>query len=108
MTRRGPRYRAIFVDERPEVAEMTAAILYIVGKRDAPFCAAMLCPCGCGDALYMSLVEDDTPRWRVKVYADGTPTVVPSIWRVVGCRSHFFLFWGRVRWVRSWSRVRYD
>jgi hypothetical protein len=48
----------------------------------------------------MSLVENDRPRWRVKVYADGTPTVVPSIWRIVGCRSHFFLFWGRVRWVR--------
>src|SRR5882724_98703 len=79
MTRRGPRYRATFVDERPEVAEMTAAVLYIAGNRDTPFCAAMLCPCGCGDALYMSLVEGDRPRWRVKVYLDGTPTVPPSI-----------------------------
>ena len=101
MTQGRKSYRAEFVDERPEAEEMAPLTLYVVGNRDAPFCAAMLCPCGCGDALYMSLVEEDWPRWRVKVYPDGTPTMVPSIWRVVGCRSHFFLFWGRVRWVRS-------
>jgi hypothetical protein len=99
------RYRTSFVDERPEADEMDPGILYVVGNRAAPFCAAMLCPCGCRAALYMSLVENDEPRWRVKVYGDGTPTMIPSIWRVVGCRSHFFLFWGRVRWVRSrWAR----
>jgi hypothetical protein len=97
-------YRADFVDESPEAHEMDRFTLYIVGSPGAPFCAAMLCPCGCGEALYMSLVEDDEPRWRVKVYEDGTPTMVPSISRVVGCRSHFFLFWGRVRWVRTRSR----
>lgn len=105
MTRSPKRYRAAFVDERPETDEMTPFILYIVGDPSAPFCAALLCPCGCGEPLFMSLVEDDEPRWRVKVYADGTPTMTPSIWRVVGCRSHFFLFWGRVRWVRDrWRR----
>lgn len=105
MTRTGNRYRAVFIDERPEADEMTPQTLYIVGSREAPFCAAMLCPCGCSDVIYLSLVTDDEPRWRVKVYEDGMPTVIPSIWRVVGCRSHFFLFWGRVRWVRE--RWRY-
>lgn len=105
MTRQVGRYHAVYADERPDAGEMAPATLYVVGLREAPFCAAMLCPCGCGDALYISLVEDDWPRWRVKVYADGTPTIVPSIWRVVGCRSHFFLFWGRIRWARtSWRR----
>ena len=102
MTRHGERYRAVFVEERPDSDEMAALTLYLVGTRDEPFCAAMLCPCGCGDGLYLSLVEGDRPRWRVKVYSNGAPTIVPSIWRVVGCRSHFFMFWGRVRWARSW------
>lgn len=107
MTRRGGKYRAIYVDERPDFGEMAPLTLYVVGNREAPFCAAMICPCGCRDVLYMSLVEDDRPSWRVKVYADGTPTMVPSIWRVVGCRSHFFLFWGRVRWARArWLHER--
>lgn len=98
------RYGTTFVEERPDAEEMAPRVLYVVGNRSAPFCAAMLCPCGCRSALYMSLVEGDRPRWRVRVYSDGTPTLIPSVWRVVGCRSHFFLFWGRVRWVRSrWS-----
>jgi hypothetical protein len=84
---------------------MAHLTLYVVGSRDAPFCAAMLCPCGCREPLYMSLVADDKPTWRVKIYADGTPTMTPSIRRVVGCRSHFFLFWGRVRWVRDRRRA---
>jgi hypothetical protein len=53
------RYRTTFVDERPDGDEMAPRVLYIVGARDAPFFAAMLCPCGCRAALYMSLVEDD-------------------------------------------------
>jgi hypothetical protein len=100
VTQRRTKYRAVFVEDRPEAGEMVDSILYVVGNHDAPFCAAMFCPCGCAEPLYLSLVENDRPRWRVKVYAHGTPTVVPSIWRIVGCRSHFFLFWGRVRWVR--------
>ncbi len=75
--------------------------LYVVGDAKTPFCAAMLCPCECRAPMYLSLVENDEPRWQVKVYSDGTPTMVPSIWRVVGCRSHFFIFRGRVAWVRD-------
>jgi len=105
MITKGPRYRAVFVEERPDATEMVDWTLYVVGRTQSPFCVAMLCPCGCKEALYMSLVQDDRPRWRVKVYADKTATMVPSVWRVVGCRSHFILFRGRVLWARSrqWS-----
>lgn len=104
---REPRYRTVAIEDRPDASEMKPWRLYVVGSTEHPFCAAMLCPCGCNEALYMSLVEDDDPRWRVKVYADATATMVPSVWRVVGCRSHFILFRGRVLWVRSyWDRRR--
>lgn len=95
------RYRTQRVDERPNL--LHPGVLYVVGKEKL-FCAAMLCPCGCGDDLYMSLVDGDSPRWRVKTYRDGTSTMTPSVWRRVGCKSHFILFRGRPLWCRS----RYD
>lgn len=41
----------------------------------------MLCPCGCGQTLHMSLLAEDRPRWEVTVHDDGTPSLHPSVWR---------------------------
>ena len=106
-TARNDRYRTLRVSEAPD--EFAPNILYVVGDNHL-FYAAMLCPCGCGAVLYMSLLEDDNPRWRIRMYNDGTATMVPSIWREVGCRSHFILFRGRPRWVKSisWPPARFS
>ncbi|WP_236819161.1 DUF6527 family protein [Alicyclobacillus ferrooxydans] len=60
----------------------------------------MLCPCGCGEVLHMSLHPDGRPRWELTRHPDGTVSLSPSVWRKVGCRSHFFLERGRVRWCK--------
>jgi hypothetical protein len=92
------RLSTVRVPERPDRLE--PGIVYVVGEGNDRFCAAMVCPCGCGADLYMSLVAEDDPSWRVTIHRDGTATLFPSIARAVGCRSHFVLRRGSVLWCR--------
>ncbi|WP_394339847.1 DUF6527 family protein [Mucilaginibacter conchicola] len=57
----------------------------------------MLCPCGCKQILYTNLIEDHHPFWKYKLNGK-TISLRPSIDRLVGCRSHFFLTDGKIIW----------
>lgn len=90
---------AAFVPELPDLLE--AHLVYVAGEGEHLWFAAMLCPCGCGETLHMSLHREGRPNWRLTKHWDGTVSLLPSVWRRVGCRSHFFLRRGRVEWCRS-------
>lgn len=94
--RRLRQLRTSYVVELPE--ELDHRLLYLVGENGYLWFAAMLCPCGCGDTLHMSLDTSARPSWRISIHRDGSATLYPSIWRRVGCASHFFLRRGRIRW----------
>ncbi len=72
--------------------------LYILNEDGDPWQASMICPCGCGAVLEMNLIADEKAVWRAKIEKDGTGTLHPSVWRQVGCRSHFFIRNGKIRW----------
>lgn len=95
-TRRAPRFRTVIVDELPEVAHPRA--VYLVGENDLYWCAALLCPCGCGALIQLNLTATTRPTWQARRSSSGVLTLTPSIWRTQGCRSHFFLREGRVDW----------
>ena len=63
-----------------------------------PWAVVMMCPCGCGEVLELSLSPASKTFWKLAVEADH-PTLHPSVWRKTGCRSHFWVRRGRVRWV---------
>ena len=88
-------WRTVRVDELPDILKQRS--LYLIGD-GTPWSAALLCPCGCRDVVQLSLLDSDSPRWRLSVDGDKLPTLVPSIRRTNGCRSHFFLRHGRVIW----------
>jgi hypothetical protein len=89
-------YRSVMVEELPDhLAKKTS---YIADEGPHLWYVAMICPCGCGETLQMSLLSDARPRWTVSVDSNGLPSLSPSVWRQVGCGSHFFLVCGRVRW----------
>lgn len=90
------RYLVHTVTENP--LSVDVGEIYLVGERDHLWHAVMACPCGCGASLYLSLLADDRPRWAVVRNNDGTISLSPSVWRQVGCRSHFFLRHGRIVW----------
>jgi hypothetical protein len=91
------------VDDLPEI--LAPRKLYLIGDTGAPpWSAAMLCPCGCGSVIQLSLIRDDEPRWRAKVTSSGVISLHPSVWRTKGCRSHFFVRYGRIVWVKGSRR----
>jgi hypothetical protein len=93
------RHKAMMVDDLPD--QLLRGVLYVVGENDYLWYAAMLCPCGCGSILHMGLMEDQRPRWSVTIHDDGTPSLRPSVWRQVGCKSHFWLRQGTIAWCKQ-------
>jgi hypothetical protein len=75
--------------------------LYLIGDDECEWEAAMRCPCGCGATIHLSLAQDSSPSWGVRRYRNGTVSLLPSVWRTVGCRSHFILYKGRILWCRD-------
>src|SRR5664280_3115251 len=80
---------------------LSAKKLYLVGDDECEWAAAMSCPCGCGSVIQLSLPRDRRPSWRIRRHRDGTVSLLPSVWRTVGCRSHFVLYKGRIFWCRN-------
>jgi hypothetical protein len=93
---RAPKaYRVIRVEELP--GKLDDYIVYAIGVEE-PWLAALRCPCGCGDTIQLSLLPNDSPRWRLSVDREETASLEPSIWRSRGCMAHFFVRAGRIDW----------
>lgn len=56
------------------------------------------CPCGCGVPYLLSLSPSRRPRWSVSTDWLARPTVTPSVRRLDGCRSHFWIASGEIHW----------
>jgi hypothetical protein len=97
------RIKTHAVEEIPD--SMDRRFLYLIGEGN-PWAAAMLCPCGCGETIHLSLLQNDSPSWRLRLDRGGLPTLAPSVWRTKGCRSHFFLRQGNIVWCKSEQRWR--
>lgn len=92
-------YSIEMVEELPD--NVVPKILYVAGEDDHLWFATMVCPCGCGETLQLGLLKDTRPRWTLEIDARGRPTLSPSVWRKVGCRSHFFMRGGLIEWCES-------
>lgn len=99
--RRGPQpdYAPILLEELPD--ELEEGVLYVCGEGGHLWSVSFVCPCGCGEGVHLSLHRDGLPRWRLDEHEDGTVSIWPSIWRIRGCRSHFWIRHGTVRWASS-------
>jgi len=94
-----PRFR-LAVSEGEFPARLKKRVLYVLTEDGTPWQASLICPCGCKATLELNLLPDERPLWSVK-HAPRGPTVHPSVWRQVGCRSHFFIRDGRVFWAKG-------
>jgi len=97
-----PRHLAEHVEDDPDV--LLTRRVYLIGEGEAPWAAALVCPCGCGAVIKLSLLPTDSPRWSADVDIDGAVTLRPSVWRTKGCRSHFVLWRGRIIWAKHLAR----
>jgi hypothetical protein len=78
--------------------KLRPGVIYQVGDEDCVWAAALSCPCGCGDIIQLSLVRDASPSWHIQQRRNGEVTLLPSVWRTVGCKSHFIIYRSRVVW----------
>ncbi len=90
------------VEHLPSV--LAAKRVYLVGDDECEWSAALTCPCGCRAVIHLRLAKDSNPSWRVRRHRNGTVSLLPSVWRTVGCRSHFVLYKGRIFWCRDIPR----
>jgi len=86
------------VQRPPQNREITAGAVTIVAPARSPKWSMFLCPCGCQSVITLSLQPTKRPHWTFRKSKAGRPTLQPSIWRDVGCLSHFFLEDGRIYW----------
>lgn len=93
--------RAREVEDLPD--RLSSDHIYLIGEDGLWWSAALLCPCGCQSVIQLSLIEDDRPRWRARTEPGDIVTLHPSVWRTNGCKSHFFVRHGKIRWARATS-----
>lgn len=88
-------YEYRFVDDVPD--HIRSGTVYLVGNEGYYWQMVMVCPCGCRQILYMNLMDDYHPYWKYTIHGK-TISLSPSIDRLVGCKSHFFLRNGKIDW----------
>ncbi|WP_369074967.1 DUF6527 family protein [Chryseosolibacter histidini] len=96
-TKRGAQeYAIVKTDNFPQKVKRN--VIYIIQDGDVPDTVIFKCPCGCTSDIYLNLLKDTRPNWNFHLNKKGKITIVPSIWRKVGCQSHFFVRKSKVCW----------
>lgn len=91
-------YRTIRCEEKPDDPKPKS--FYVLGSVN-DWGLVFVCPCGCAEVIELNLLEQVRPRWQIDQVWDSTISVAPSVWRKVGCRSHFWIRSGVIVWVRN-------
>lgn len=92
------RRRLIIIESDTPPEKITTKHLYLARKNGKDWAVAMLCPCGCGDHLQLRLLKVASTHWTLKTPDHAPPTLHPSVWRKTGCRSHFWVKDGKIKW----------
>lgn len=82
--------------------------LYLVGSNNNFWRCVFHCPCGCGELLELLLLDGASPNWTVELIDDSHVDLSPSIWKIYGCKSHFFVKNNRVVWVPEHDMTMHD
>ncbi|MCZ2390335.1 MAG: hypothetical protein LC113_04575 [Acidobacteria bacterium] len=75
---------------------------YVLGSVNE-WALILLCPCGCGEEIQLNLLPEARPCWAISEHWDSTISVSPSVWRLEGCRSHFWIRKGSIDWVPDYQ-----
>jgi hypothetical protein len=93
------RYKVEIIADNPNPDLLKDDIVYVVGKDPYVKWAYLKCPSKCGDIIMLSLIKANRPSWVIKQDKIGRPTISPSIRKLDGCKSHFWIKKGKLIWV---------
>jgi hypothetical protein len=91
-----PSHQVLHVEDIPSTPRKRA--IYIVGQKENPWVIAFKCPCGCDANIQLNLLKETRPCWSYRLSAKNKIDLTPSVCRKYGCRSHFFIKNGKVKW----------
>jgi hypothetical protein len=94
--RKDPALKLKIEEEIPVTLEDKT--LYVIGSLTDHWAIALLCPCGCKQNIQLNTLPEAKPCWSFRLEHDGAITVHPSIWRKIGCKSHFHIRQGKIKW----------
>ena len=92
-----PKFKFELVEDLPDL--IPEKKILVVDEGNHPDSLAFKCPCGCDSTIFLNLLQDAKPRWKYHITKRGNISISPSIWRKVGCKSHFFIRESRIDWV---------
>lgn len=86
----GKKYIFVRVKETPNIPEEDT--VYVIADEAR---IVFVCPCGCDSFIILPMFPDPKvhPNWKIVNHN----TIIPSINRTVGCKSHFFITNGIVK-----------
>lgn len=97
-------YRTVRVENIPK--QLDVLTIYLVGEDGILEHVSMLCPCRCGDIVNLNLLPDERPLWSTETHGDGTVSLFPSVRRTKGCRAHYWVKQGHIKWAELNSNNR--
>lgn len=92
-----PKYQVKYAEDVP--GAISGTDIFIIQDGNEAELLAFKCPCGCGADILLNLLKDASPKWSYKIDNMGKIYISPSVWRSVGCKSHFFLKEDKIIWV---------
>jgi|TARA_R100000501_G_C2585647_1_gene87349 hypothetical protein len=72
--------------------------IYVAYENGQSWEIAMKCPCGCNDVIELQTTPEAKPNWTLSIDKQGNVTLHPSVFRQTGCKAHFWLKSGRIKW----------
>lgn len=90
-------YRVAIVSDDEIPKRLRWRRIYVVGT--PAWRAVFTCPCGCADAIELSITPEIRPYWTLDADRAGRATLSPSVCRTGACHSHYFIRDGRLLWV---------
>jgi hypothetical protein len=88
---RREEYRTVLAEDMP--AALEKGVIYLIGPAGRPWFATLLCPCGCGQKLYLNL----GPRPAHSLtYKQGKVCLSPEV--LADCGSRFSVYAGKLIW----------
>lgn len=91
-------YRIQLVSNNPKPENIQKGIVYVVGGKEYIKWAYIKCPDGCGDIIMLNLSRKNSAIWKVKQDKIGRVSIKPSIHKLDGCKSHFWIKKGNILW----------
>ena len=88
----------------PKTTVIGPGEMFLVEYQGKRYWTMFRCPCGCDEIVTLMAESEKGPTWSTWTSREGRPCLRPSVWRMEGCHSHFWIYDGRVYWCSGSGR----